>query len=86
MPVIVTRPQEIDRKLHRIVLEAKGKEFPRRLRPVVATILLLCGLGISSFGLIELIDKGYGTISWGVLLVFVVPLFTIGIYKMTKKK
>jgi len=28
MPVIVTRPQEIDRKLHRIILEAKEKGFP----------------------------------------------------------
>ena len=68
------------------VYKAKGKEFPRRLRPVVATILLLFGLAISSFGLIQLIDKGYGAISWGVLLVFVVPLFTIGIYKIRASK
>jgi len=64
------------------VYHARGKEFPRRLRPVVAAILLSIGLGISSFGLIALIDKGYGSLSWLVFVVFVIPLFTLGLYKM----
>ncbi|MFC1729175.1 hypothetical protein ACFL6I_02465 [candidate division KSB1 bacterium] len=63
---------------------AAGKEFPRRLRPVVAVLLLFCGLGIASFGLVALIAQGYGSLSWGVLFVFVIPLFTLGIYRMVK--
>lgn len=64
------------------VYHARGKEFPRRLRPVVAAILLSIGLGISSFRLIALIDKGYGSLSWLVFVVFIIPLFTKGLYKM----
>lgn len=64
------------------VCHARGKEFPRRLRPVVAAILLSIGLGISNFGLIALIAKGYGSLSWLVFVVFVIPLFTVGLYKM----
>lgn len=66
-------------------LKAKGKELPQWLRPIVATALLLCGFGISTFGLIDLIAKGYGTISWGFFLVYVIPLLTLGIYKIIKK-
>ncbi len=66
------------------VYHNRGKEFPRKLRPVIAAVLLLLGLGISSFGLINLIAKGYGSLSWGVLIVFVLPLFTIGIYRIIK--
>jgi len=49
-------------------LQAKGKEFPQWQRPLVAIILLLIGIGISTFGLINLIAKGYGSISWGFFL------------------
>jgi len=68
------------------VYHTRGKAFPRRLRPLIALVLLLLGFGISTFGLIDLIAKGYGSLSWGVLFVFVVPLFTIGIYKIIKKQ
>jgi uncharacterized membrane protein YkvI len=61
-----------------------GKEFPRRMRPVVAAVLILTGFGISSFGLVNLIAKGYGSSSWGFLFIFVIPLFTVGIYKIIK--
>lgn len=67
-------------------LKARGKEFPRWLRPLVALILLLCGLGISTFGLITLIAKGYGSLSWGVFAVFIIPLMTLGLYKIIKKR
>jgi len=66
-------------------LHARGKELPSKARPLIALILLLCGLGISTFGLIELVAKGYGALSWGVFAVFIVPLMTIGVYKIIKK-
>lgn len=66
-------------------LHSRGKELPRWLRPLVALVLLLCGLGISTFGLIKLIAKGYGSLSWGVFAVFIIPLMTIGLYKIVRK-
>jgi len=62
--------------------KAREKEMPRAYRPVIATIFLLIAFGISSFGLINLIAKGYGAISWGFLLVYLIPLATIGTYKV----
>lgn len=69
----------------RSALEAKGRMFPIWIRPVVALILLLIGLGISTFGLISLIAKGYGSISWGFCVVYVIPLVTLGLYKIFNK-
>jgi len=40
---------------------------------------------LSSFGIIDLISKGYGTISWGFFFVFIIPLVTLGIYKILTK-
>ncbi|MCP2604573.1 hypothetical protein NLC29_00255 [Candidatus Aminicenantes bacterium AH-873-B07] len=65
-------------------LLSKGKVFPQWLRPFIALILLLGGLGISTFGLINLIAKGYGGISWGFFLIYIIPLFTLGFYKLRK--
>ncbi len=59
-----------------------GRDMPRTLRPVIATALLLAGAGLASFGLIELIARGYGTLTWLFLAVFVVPILTWGIYRI----
>lgn len=64
----------------------KGKTFPRGLRPVVAVILLLIALGFSTFGLINLISKGYGAASWGFLFLYIIPLCTVGLIKIFKQK
>jgi uncharacterized membrane protein YkvI len=67
-------------------LRAKGKELPQWQRPLVAVVLLLIGLGISTFGFINLIAKGYGTISWGFLFVFVIPVISVGVYKIISRQ
>ena len=67
-------------------LRAKGKELLRWQRPIVALIMLSIALGISTFGLINLIAKGYGTAAWGFLIAYIIPLLTIGIYKLIKSR
>lgn len=67
-----------------VTLKSKGKKFAQWHRPVVAVTILLISLGISTFGLINLIAKGYGAASWGFLVVFILPLVTVGIYKIIK--
>jgi uncharacterized membrane protein YkvI len=42
----------------------------------------MIAFGISSFGLINLIAKGYGALSWGFLFVYLLPLVTVGTYKI----
>jgi uncharacterized membrane protein YkvI len=66
------------------VYREKGREMPSALRPAVALALLLVGTGISSVGLIELIAKGYGRVTWGFLAVYVIPVLTWGVWKIRK--
>lgn len=68
-------------------LRARGKKLLSWQRPLIAVVLLTIGLGISTFGLINLIAKGYGSVSWGFFAVYVIPVMTIGLYKIfTHKK
>ena len=62
--------------------QARQKVMPRSYRPIIASIFLLIAFGISGFGLINLISKGYGAVSWGFLLVYLLPLATVGVYKI----
>jgi uncharacterized membrane protein YkvI len=64
----------------------EGKEFPRWQRPLVAVGLLSTGMILSTFGLINLIAKGYGTISWGFFAIYVIPITTIGLAKIMREK
>ena len=62
----------------------RGMELPPYARPVIALTLLVIGALIASFGLINLIAKGYGTLTWLFLIVFVVPVLTLGIWKIRR--
>lgn len=64
----------------------KGKEFPRWQRPLVALGLLCLGMSLSTLGLINLIAKGYGTISWGFSVVYVIPIATAGLAKIVRER
>nr|WP_294681060.1 hypothetical protein [uncultured Anaerotignum sp.] len=64
----------------------KGTETPKWTTPVVAVILLAGTTAISSFGLTGLIAKGYGTLAWVMFIVYVIPILTLGLYKIAKAK
>jgi uncharacterized membrane protein YkvI len=66
--------------------QAKDREFPQWARPIVAIALLLAGTALSTFGLIQLVARGYGTASYGVFLIFVFPMVTLGIYKIIRER
>jgi uncharacterized membrane protein YkvI len=67
-------------------LKARGKELHRWQRPLIALVFLMCGLGLSTFGLVSLVAKGYGSLSWGVFFIFIIPLMTLGLLKIIKEK
>ncbi|MGW8181978.1 MAG: hypothetical protein ACWGQW_24890, partial [bacterium] len=66
-------------------LRAQGKELPRWMRPVIAVVLLSIGFSLATFGIIALIAKGYGSLSWGVFIIYFIPLMTVGLFKIAKK-
>ena len=64
------------------VFQERGRVMPTMLRPVLAVGSLLAGTLLASVGLVDLIARGYGTLTWVFLLVFVLPVLTIGISKI----
>lgn len=62
----------------------KGSEMPHWMRPAVAAFILLTAVILAdAIGLTDLVAKGYGTITWGFLLVFVLPLLTYGVWQIS---
>lgn len=54
------------------------------VRPAIAIITLGSAALLARFGLIDLIAMGYGTITWGFLIVYVVPVLTLGSLKVLR--
>ena len=65
-------------------VEAAGRTMASWVRPVVALALLLLGAFLARFGLIDLIARGYGTLTWAFWLVYLLPLFTIGVWRLAR--
>ncbi len=62
----------------------RQKAMPRLLRLSLGGGLLLAGALIAQMGLIGLIAKGYGSITWGFLLIYVIPVLTLGLIKIVR--
>ncbi len=63
----------------------RGQQMPDWLRPVVALLILFVAVILAdAIGLTTLIAEGYGTITWGFLLVFVLPVLTYGVWRIFK--
>ena len=61
----------------------RGTVMPPWLRAVVALAALLFAVTLASqIGLIDLIAKGYGTLTWIFIGVFILPLCTVGAWKI----
>ena len=59
----------------------KGLRMPNWMRPVVAIAMLVISIVVAdSIGLTGLVAQGYGTITWGFLLLFVLPILTWGVW------
>ena len=56
----------------------RGRSF-ELARPLVTGAVTALGICVSTFGLTELIDRGYGAVSLGALLLFALPMLTIGV-------
>ena len=62
------------------VLEERGRHLPRSLRPAIAAGFLLGAALLARLGLVDLIARGYGTLTWAFLLVYVIPVLTWGVW------
>ncbi|MFC1575213.1 hypothetical protein ACFL5A_01020 [Gemmatimonadota bacterium] len=64
------------------VFEERGRAMPGLARPVLAVGLLMAGTLLAGVGLVALIARGYGYLTWVFLLVYVIPVLTLGVRKL----
>ncbi len=63
--------------------EDQQKQMPAWLRPAVSLAVMCLAIFVGGeIGLISLIAQGYGMLTYVFLGVFIVPLFTVGLYKL----
>ena len=67
------------------VYEEKKTKMPSWISIVLPTVLLIAGVFIAQFGLIGLIAKGYGTITWGFFYIYALPVVTLGVWKVVQE-
>ena len=64
----------------------RGREMPACARLALSgAIVLGSGLIAARLGLIDLIAAGYGAFGWIMLILFVLPLLTLGTYRIVKR-
>jgi uncharacterized membrane protein YkvI len=68
------------------VYTEKKRTMPSYMRPLVAVVLLTVATLFAQVGLVNLIAQGYGTITWGFWLVYVIPVLTLGVWKIAKTR
>ena len=64
------------------VFKERGQEMPALARPALALGFLSAGTLLAGVGLVDLIARGYGTLTWVFLLVYVLPVLTLGVWKI----
>jgi uncharacterized membrane protein YkvI len=64
--------------------ERRGTTLSRGAHALVAATAVSASAVLSMVGVVDLIAGGYGRIAWGYLVVFLIPLFTVGVYRLTR--
>ena len=61
-----------------------GRPLPRAMRSVIAVGFLTIAAVMARVGLIDLIARGYGAMAWVFLAIFVIPVLTWGVWKVSR--
>jgi uncharacterized membrane protein YkvI len=67
-------------------LKALGRTLPAAARPLIALALIGGTLLLSRLGIIDLIAVGYGAMTWVFIFILVIPLFTVGAWKVFRRR
>lgn len=51
---------------------------------IITVAVLAAAVGLSQFGIIALVAQGYGAMAYGFVILFALPLLTVGVYKIWK--
>lgn len=66
--------------------EERGRSMPTYVRSTVALVLTLFSITVAEWmGLVTLIDRGYGALSWVFIAIIFGPVFTVGLWKLIRE-
>ena len=65
-----------------VLRETGARPLPPEARGLLASVAVGLSALLATFGIIPLIARGYGTLAWGFFAVYVLPLLTIGVWKL----
>jgi uncharacterized membrane protein YkvI len=78
--------QSVNERLDEWSLERRGRGVGRRMHAAIALMCVVVSGVLSLVGVVPLIAKGYGTMAWGFLFLFVGPLLTLGVWKISSQR
>ena len=65
------------------VYEEGNRPMPRVLRPALAVFIMVISVyAASAIGLVDLISKGYGYLTYAFILLLIVPVLTVGLWRL----
>jgi uncharacterized membrane protein YkvI len=78
--------QGVNDRIDSWLKEARNQGLSNRTRSFSSFGITIASLLLSQLGLINLIAKGYGALSWGFMIIFTLPLLTIGLKRLITKE
>jgi uncharacterized membrane protein YkvI len=76
--------QGINERIDAHLTETRGRGLGRMAHAVLAVAAILISALLSLWGITKLIAQGYGAMAWGFLIIYVLPLLTVGLYRIVK--
>jgi uncharacterized membrane protein YkvI len=77
--------QGVNERLDAWLLERRGRKCDPKTHAVVGGATLAISMVLASFGIAALVAKGYGNMAWGYLVIYMIPLLTIGVFKIWRR-
>jgi uncharacterized membrane protein YkvI len=77
--------QGLNERLDKWYVEKRGRSLDPSIHALVAGGALGASLLLANVGIINLVAKGYGTIAWGFMIVYSIPVLTLGVLKIRRK-
>ena len=74
--------QGIIERIEGAIFEKHGQGLGRGKHALIALGIMATAVLLSTAGIVALVAQGYGTMAWGFLAFYALPLFTVGVYKL----
>jgi uncharacterized membrane protein YkvI len=67
------------------VYEERERPMPRWMRPALSVAVMLVSVyAAAAIGLVDLIAKGYGALTYAFIVLLVLPVLTVGLWRVTR--